>query len=159
MTAHRLPIPDFERRIMKYSYLALLFFMALTGLAQMPIFKRYYIADVPGLGWLAQFYTTHTMHYLGAIAFLALLAYGAILYGGVLRRIFIPTRCTIVRVLFLTGIVVTGILRTLKNLPDVVFSPGLTMAIDISHLGFMMALASVGTYAMMVKCRWLKRRQ
>ncbi len=35
-----------------------LFFSALTGFAQMPIFKRYYVADLPGLGWLAEYYVT-----------------------------------------------------------------------------------------------------
>ena len=31
-----------------------LFFSALSGFAQMHIFKRYYIADLPGFGWLAE---------------------------------------------------------------------------------------------------------
>jgi hypothetical protein len=52
-----------------------LFISALTGFAQMPIFKRYYIADLPGLGWLAQFYTTYWLHYVSAIALIAVSAY------------------------------------------------------------------------------------
>ena len=60
---------------LKYSYLITLLFLTLTGFGQMPIFKRYYIADIPGLGWLAKFYITHFIHYLGAILILALLAY------------------------------------------------------------------------------------
>jgi len=46
--------------------------MALSGFGQMPIFKRYYIADLTGLGWLAQFYVTHYFHYAGAAALLAI---------------------------------------------------------------------------------------
>ena len=46
-----------------------------TGMAQMPIMKRYYIADIPGLTWTAQFYTTSTLHYLAAIILLAILAW------------------------------------------------------------------------------------
>jgi hypothetical protein len=56
-------------------YMTLLLFMALSGFGQMPIFKRYYIADFPGLGWLAQFYVTHYIHYVGAAALLAIGAY------------------------------------------------------------------------------------
>ena len=37
----------------RYFFLATVFFLTLTGFGQMPIFKRYYIADIPGLGWLA----------------------------------------------------------------------------------------------------------
>ena len=48
---------------LKYSYVAILSFLTLSGFGQMPIFKRYYIADIPGLGWLAKFYITHYIHY------------------------------------------------------------------------------------------------
>jgi hypothetical protein len=46
-----------------------------TGMAQMPIMKRYYIADVPGLAWTANFFTTSTMHYLAAMLLLLILAW------------------------------------------------------------------------------------
>ena len=36
----------------RWFYLISVFFLALSGFGQMPIFKRYYIADIPGLGWL-----------------------------------------------------------------------------------------------------------
>jgi hypothetical protein len=59
----------------RWFYLMVIFFLTLTGFGQMPIFKRYYIADIPGLGWLAQFFVTHYIHYLAAILFLAFAAY------------------------------------------------------------------------------------
>jgi hypothetical protein len=62
-------------RTVGYVYLITVFFLTLTGFGQMPIFKRYYIADIPGFGWLAQFYVTHYIHYLGAILILALVTY------------------------------------------------------------------------------------
>ena len=58
-----------RKKIIRYLYLISLFFLVLTGFGQMPVFKRYYIADIPGLGWLAQFFVTHYMHYLFAILF------------------------------------------------------------------------------------------
>ena len=62
-------------KALKYTYLITFIMLTLTGFGQMPIFKRYYIADIPGLGWLAKFYITHFMHYLGASLIMALLAY------------------------------------------------------------------------------------
>ena len=56
-------------------YIMLVFMMALTGFGQMPIFKRYYIADIPGLGWLAAYWVTHYIHYLGAALLLGIGAY------------------------------------------------------------------------------------
>lgn len=56
-------------------YGLILFFITLSGFAQMPIFARYHISDIPGLGWLADFYVTHAVHYIMAALLLALGAY------------------------------------------------------------------------------------
>ncbi len=146
-----------EQKVIKPIYLFLLFLMGLTGFAQMPIFKRYYIADVPGLGWLAQFYVTHALHYIGAILLLLLIAYSAVFYFGILRKRFGLTIAAYVNIALLGAIVVTGIFRVLKNLPGVLFSPEFTMFIDISHLGFMMALFVFGIFMITTKRKWLRQ--
>jgi hypothetical protein len=145
-----------EQKIIRPVYLFLLFFMGLTGFAQMPIFKRYYIADIPGLGWLAQFYVTHAMHYIGAICLLIVIFYSAAIYLRMMRRLFHLTIAAYINIVLLGAIVSTGIFRVLKNLPDVVFSPGFTMFIDISHLGFMLALMFFGILTLATKSKWLK---
>jgi hypothetical protein len=142
----------------KQIYLIALFFMGLTGFAQMPIFKRYYIADIPGLGWLADFYLTHDLHYLGAIFLLAFFTYLILDYFLSLKGRYRLTRTAGVRLLLLFCIVVTGIIRVLKNLPDVTFSPGFTMFIDISHLAFMMLLMVAGALFLVMKKGWLAAR-
>lgn len=149
----------FEKRFLKPLYLMLLFVMGLSGFAQMPIFKRYYIADIPGFQWLGQFYVTHTIHYLGAICLLALMVYCSVVYLGLLRRRFDLTVFARLRVGLLAAIVATGVFRVLKNLPDVVFSPGFTMAVDIAHLGFMLMLMAVGVTVMITRQRWLQKKR
>ena len=145
-----------ELKFIKPVYIFLLFFMGLTGFAQMPIFKRYYIADIPGLGWLAQFYVTHTMHYIGAICLLFVIVYSAAIYLGMMRRQFHLTIAAYINIVLLGSIIGTGIFRVLKNLPDVVFSPNFTMFIDISHLGFMLALMSFGIFTLITRSKWLR---
>jgi hypothetical protein len=144
-----------ELSYFKPVYLFLLFAMGLTGFAQMPIFKRYYIADVPGLGWLADYYATHSLHYIGAILLAGFFTYAAVVYFGVMRKRFRLTRAAYIRIALLALIVVTGIFRVLKNLPDVVFSPVFTMAIDIFHLIFMMLLMIFGIAFIFLKKKWL----
>ena len=151
ITSRALP----ELTYFKPVYLFLLFAMGLTGFAQMPIFKRYYIADIPGLAWLADFYATHYLHYIGAIGFFAFIVYVAVTYWGMLRRQFQLTGAAYIRITILVLILITGIFRVLKNLPDVVFSPGFTMAIDISHLIFMMLLMIFGILFLILKKGWL----
>ncbi|MDO8941789.1 MAG: hypothetical protein Q7U75_01325, partial [Desulfobacterales bacterium] len=57
---------------MPWLYMITLVTMTLTGFGQMPIYKRYYLSDIPGLEWLADFYLTRYAHYIGASVLLAL---------------------------------------------------------------------------------------
>lgn len=111
--------------------IALLF----TGFAQMPIFARYYLADVPGFGWTADYYLNHVLHYGLATLLLICLGWRAPL---VLRHPMNPWRLFIV--LSWAGIVLTGLVRVAKNQPDVFFSPTTVMVVDWAHLGLVMLL-------------------
>ena len=116
----------------RLTVVALLF----TGFAQMPIFARYYLADVPGFGWTADYYFNHVAHYILAIVLLAIL-------GWRLPRILRVSGWTAMDVavgLCWTGIVLTGIIRVMKNQPESYFSPTLVMWVDWLHLGFIMLL-------------------
>ena len=155
MTREKAPRALPELTYFKPVYFFLLSAMGLTGFAQMPIFKRYYIADIPGLAWLADFYATHYLHYLGAIVLFGFFVYVAVIYWGLMRQQFQLTGAAYIRIAILVLILITGIFRVLKNLPDVVFSPGFTMVIDISHLIFMMLLMIFGLVFMIFKKRWL----
>jgi hypothetical protein len=145
-----------DRKWLKRFYIMLFTVMAFTGFGQMPIFKRYYISDIPGLGWSADFYKTHYIHYLGAALLLGLLAYWITDYFLKGRHEFHLTPSAYVRIVLLGGIVITGIFRVLKNLPDVVFSPGFTLFIDISHLGFMMAYLLAALIFVIFRSGWTK---
>jgi hypothetical protein len=139
-------------------YLILIFIMALTGFGQMPIFKRYYIADIPGFGWLANYYATHYIHYIGAIALFAYFVYACVVYFGLIHKQFQLAWAAYIRIALLALIAVTGIFRVLKNLPDVVFSPLFTLMIDISHLTFVLFLMLFGILFIILKKRWLVQR-
>lgn len=111
-----------DNRIMRFLFLAGIFLMALTGFGQMPIYKRYYMADIPGFGWLANFYTTRYVHYLGAALLLALLSYFLFDYFFLRRNNLKVTRTGYLRIMLLAGIVITGIFFVVKNFPVHYFS-------------------------------------
>ena len=144
------------KKWLKTFYILLFTVLAFTGFGQMPIFKRYYISDIPGMGWTADFYVTHYIHYIGAILLLGLVAYSIFDYFFTGRREFRLTASAYVRILLLGGIVITGIFRVLKNLPDVVFSPGFTLFIDIAHLGFMMFYLLAALLFLIIKSGWTR---
>lgn len=141
---------------LRWIFIPLMAVMAFTGFGQMPIFKRYYISDIPGMGWSADFYLTHYIHYLGAIILLGLIIYAIVDYILLGRRYCTLTISAYIRILFLAGIVVTGVFRVLKNLPNMLFSPGFTLFIDISHLGFMMLYLFSALIFLLMKSGWLQ---
>ena len=142
------------KRGLRYSYIIILFIMALTGFGQMPIYKRYYLADIPGLGWLANFWTTRYVHYLGAILLLALLAYIIFSYLAAHRKIRKITVNGYLRGIFLAGIVMTGILFVIKNFPGYLFSPQFIIGLNLSHLGFVMAFLLINLYCLIFRKKW-----
>ncbi|WP_116308014.1 4Fe-4S dicluster domain-containing protein [Nitratidesulfovibrio sp. HK-II] len=124
--------------------------LGVTGMAQMPIAARYGIAAVPGLGWTADFYFTHLLHYAAAAVLLALAAWLAVraFAGPRIRRLFAAQRLTgggTLRLWLAAALVVTGGMRVAKNLPGFDWGPTLTMYLDWTHLGLagLLGLASL----------------
>jgi len=140
-----------RKTIMRYLYLITIFFLALTGFGQMPIFKRYYIADIPGLGWLGQFFVTHYMHYLFAILLLGITAF--IITGHFLtnRKKIKITPSGYIRGAVVVGLIITGILLVIRNLAVSNFPPGLIIFLDLSHLTLVMVLLMAGLYCIIFK--------
>ena len=120
--------------VFRLTVFALLF----TGFAQMPIFARYYLADVPGFAWTADYHLNHVLHYGLAVVLLALLGWRLPL---ALRRRW--SAGAVLAALCWAGIAITGLVRVMKNQPDASFSPTLVMWVDWTHLGFVMLLGLV----------------
>jgi len=111
--------------------------LAVSGMAQMPIFKRYGIADLPGLGWTADYSFTHLMHYAAAAVLLFLLFRAALLRLAE-RRAASAGRWVLAGLW--AGIVLTGLARVVKNLPAWSLGPGPTLVADWAHLGLVILL-------------------
>ena len=138
-----------------YIYVITLFFITLSGFGQMPIFKRYYIADIPGFGWLAQFYITHIMHYIAAIVLIALVIYilfDFIFNGSGSRKI---TGSGYFKIAILAGLIVSGVLMVIKNLPDIHLGHTAIIALDLVHLSLCMMLLFGSLYTRIWKKRWV----
>ena len=139
-------------------YLLTIFSLVLSGFGQMPIFKRYYIADIPGLGWLAEFFVTHYMHYLGAIVLLAFAGYIVIDYLVLARKFRKLTPTGFVRGVLLAGILASGIFLVIRNLAGSNLSPDFIIFLDICHLGLVMVFLFVSLYCRIFKKQWTMDR-
>lgn len=57
-----------------------------TGLGCLPLYKRYYITEIPGFGWTADFYTVTIVHYVASVVFVSAVIFHIFYHG--LRRDF-----------------------------------------------------------------------
>ena len=138
----------------RWFYLIAVFFLTLSGFGQMPIFKRYYIADIPGLGWLAEFYITHYIHYLVAILFLAFTSYMIIDYLLSKCKSRRVTVTGYVRSALLAGILASGIFLVIRNLAGSNLSSDFIIFLDLCHLGLVMAFLFVSLVCLIYKKQW-----
>jgi hypothetical protein len=138
----------------RWFYLLTILFLSLSGFGQMPIFKRYYIADIPGLGWLAEFFITHYIHYLAAILFLAFTAYMIIDYLLSQRKTRRMTVSGYVRSALLAGILASGVFLVVRNLAGSNLSADFIIFLDLCHLGLVMAFLFVSLYCFVCKKQW-----
>lgn len=106
----------------------------------MPIFKRYYISDLPGLGWLADFYLTNKLHYALGAVLIFMVMYLATVYILSKRNTLQLSRCGVVRASLFAAVIFTGVFRVIKNLPYVTMDPFTVMMIDWTHLSFAILL-------------------
>jgi len=131
-------IPRWQRRLLLWSALGL----ALTGMGQMPIFSRYSIAALPGLGWLGNFRITAAVHLALAAVFLFVLTAMTVAWLGTRERPRVPF-WSAAWAFLLGGVAVTGFLRVLQNGALPLFNAGTVRYLDWSHLGLAVALGLV----------------
>ena len=140
---------------MKRLYIAALAVAIFSGFGNMPIYGRYFIADLPGLGWADDFFLNLHIHYLSGAVLLMIATFFAIIYR---RRLSGAARLSRVGVTLtvLVGLVLaSGLLSAAKNLPAINLSMGSLMVIVFIHLGAAMALILVTLWSWILKKRWL----
>jgi len=152
-----------KKTIIEKIYFITLFFLTLTGFGQMPIFKRYYIADIPGLEWLAKFYITHYMHMIFSVFFIAMLFYFATNFFLSVQKKMKLTSSGIVRIFILSGILVSGVLLVIKNFPNSNFhgkfiTNELIIGLDLFHLGFVMLFLITAFVCKILNRHYLENR-
>ncbi len=141
----------------KYFYLLTLSLITLTGFAQMPIFKRYYIADIPGLGWLDEFYVTHYLHYLAAAMLLAIVFDRVAEYLITLRSLYRITFSGWIRAVSLFGLMLTGTMMAVKNLSGYWFSQQAIIIMDLLHIALTVFYLGTAFWALISGKKWVEK--
>ena len=117
-----------------------------TGIGNMPIYKRYYISHIPGLGWAGNFYINLYIHYIAGALLLGLAVYFAVIF---LKTRTSESRLSVtgsLRTAILIVLLISGIMLAVRNLSTVFFPFGPQLAVTFVHLATAMILlvASIG---------------
>lgn len=125
--------------------------LTFTGFIQMPLARRYYLTDLPGMAWTGDFYFVHRLHYVLAALFLLLL--GVIVANWLLewRDKLALTALGKARAAVVGLLVVSGVLRVYRNLPGVTVHPDAVMTIEWVHLVSVMILGALALAALIRK--------
>lgn len=154
------PIELAEHWLLAISGLLLIF----SGFGELPMYKRYMVTQIPGLGWAGDFFINLKIHYLAGIVFVSIIVFHALYHGWLGHQGLIPkkgdVKMSLITILSMFGfgeepksdkylpeqrlayaylggmgliLVLTGVVKVIKNLPGVYLSPTLITSMTLTH--------------------------
>ncbi|OGQ09797.1 MAG: hypothetical protein A2026_11270 [Deltaproteobacteria bacterium RBG_19FT_COMBO_46_12] len=149
-----------EHWILAISGLILIF----SGFGELPMYKRYMVTQIPGLGWAGDFFINLKIHYLAGIVFVSIMVFHGLYHGWLGHQGLLPRKgdmkVSIITILSMFGfgqepkshkylpeqrlayaylggvgliLVLTGVVKVIKNLPGVYLSPTLITSMTLTH--------------------------
>ncbi|OGP76341.1 MAG: hypothetical protein A2W09_07915 [Deltaproteobacteria bacterium RBG_16_50_11] len=149
-----------EHWLLALSGLLLIF----SGFGELPMYKRYMVTQIPGLGWAGDFFIQLKVHYLAGIVFVSVMAFHGVYHGWLGHQGLLPKKgdmkASLVTILSMFGIgeepksykylpeqrlayaylggvglilLVTGVVKVIKNLPGVFLPPALITSMTLTH--------------------------
>ncbi|MBS3907556.1 MAG: copper ion binding protein [Syntrophaceae bacterium] len=154
------PIELIEHWVLALSGLLLIF----SGFGELPMYKRYMVTQIPGMGWAGDFFINLKIHYLAGIVFVSIMVFHAIFHGWLGHQGLLPkkgdVKASLITILSMFGfgkepksdkylaeqrlayaylggvgliLVLTGIVKVLKNLPGIYLPPVLITSMTLTH--------------------------
>lgn len=129
-----------------------------TGFGNMPLYKRYYIADIPGLGWSGDFFTNLHVHYIAGSLLLAAAVYGGVRFWFERKEGLRLTRSGAVRAAVLFLALVSGVFMALRNLPGIDYPFYAHAGLNFLHMSVALVFMVLGIGCVVARCRWLHKQ-
>ncbi|BBO75910.1 hypothetical protein DSCW_33270 [Desulfosarcina widdelii] len=130
-----------------------------TGFGNMPLYGRYYVADLPGLGWSGNFFLNVNVHILAGSVLLAVAVY-AFTASLLIRRLPVDRLSFSgkTRGLLLALTLLTGVVMVLKNLPAVHLPMKALIAFNFLHMGAAVLFMLAALISLIFRRPWTKTR-
>jgi len=135
-----------------------------SGFGELPMYKRFMVTQIPGLGWAGDFFVNLKIHYLSGILFVSVMVFHGVYHGWLGHQGLLPKKGDVNSSLktilgmfgfgeepkshkylpeqrlayaYLGGVglilVLTGVVKVIKNLPGVYLSPALITWMTLIH--------------------------
>ena len=130
-----------------------------TGFGNMPLWGRYYVADVPGLAWSGNFFINVNVHILAGSLLLSIGIYA--LTATMMDERLRTSRMTLsgrIRGFLLAMALATGILMVVKNLPGVHFPMAALIVFNFAHMTAGLLFMIAGLLALIFRLPWRQLR-
>jgi hypothetical protein len=141
----------------KAAYLVAVTLAMFTGIGNMPMWGRFYVADIPGLGWSGNFWVNIYVHYLCGAVLLATSTYFIIVYRQRGNRRWRLSPTGRLRGAILGVVLVSGVLSAIRNLPFINLPLAGLMTLVFVHLGSAMAYFGFCLACRMMKKPWMTK--
>jgi len=143
--------PSLNSRGLNWLFTAALLVALFTGFGNMPLYGRYYIADIPGFQWSGNFIANLKVHLATGALLLTLAVYSLV---GYVRWQYKWSDSSVLQKLLhisVALVLVSGLLAALKNYAFL--KPGLVlnMTINFIHMGAAVVLAAVGLFSIILR--------
>ena len=125
--------------------------LAFTGFLQMPLARRYYLTEVPGMAWTGNFFMVHRIHYILAAVLLFVIGLVVVNWFFSWKDKLVLTKLGMARVAIVAGLVISGGLRVYRDLPGVTLDPMTIVTIEWVHLGLVMVLGGFALVSFLKK--------
>ena len=149
-------MPDRMDSLLRWVYWIAVIAVLFTGFGNMPLYGRYYVADIPGLAWAKDFFINVQVHYAAGALLLALAGYH--LVSAAFRRQTGPhlTKSGRLRALLLAMALGSGLILALRNLPGVSFPMGWSLGLNFFHMGWAMFFMLISLMCLAVRWKWTR---
>src|SRR4030066_2025781 len=152
------PIELIEHWVLALSGLLLIF----SGFGELPMYKRYMVTQIPGLGWAGDFFINLKIHYPAGIVYVSIMVFHGVYHGWLGHQGLLPRKgdmkVSLITILSMFGfgqepkshkylpeqrlayaylggvgliLVLTGVVKVIKNLPGVHLAPGLFASLTL----------------------------
>lgn len=150
---------DATRRTLKVVYGITATVAVFTGFGNMPLWKRYYVADIPGLGWSGDFLINLNVHIIAGSMLLALAVFALTTALLAHRRTEESlTAAGKIQAGLLASTLATGIVMAAKNLPAVQLPMAALIAFNLAHMGTAMLFMLAALIALALRLPWRRSR-